>query len=152
MKIEKSESDSHRVDLVNVAKALSESGNYVGPYDLGNREFSKMFEYVSKLSKRYQHSCHLVMITLDAVSDSTTYIDKIEQVLDCMETAIRGNIRNVDICTRYSSMQYLVILIEAREEMIPLIMERIFSQYYKIYNGNDLRPHYESMPMLGGEE
>lgn len=150
--IEKSESDSHRVDLVNVAKALSESGNYVGPYDLGNREFSKMFEYVSKLSKRYQHSCHLVMITLDAVSDSTTYIDKIEQVLDCMETAIRGNIRNVDICTRYSSMQYLVILIEAREEMIPLIMERIFSQYYKIYNGNDFRPHYESMPMLGGEE
>ena len=82
---------------------------------------------------------------------ATTFIEKIEQALDCMESAIRENIRNVDICTRYSSMQYLVILMEAGEDKIPLITERIFTKYYKIYSGNDFRPHYEFMPMLSRE-
>lgn len=138
-------------DLENVAKALRESGSYVGPFDLDNREFSKMYEYVSNLGDRYKHDCHLVMITMDAASDNTMYIEKIERALDCMETAIRENIRNVDICTRYSSMQYLVILMEAGEDKIPLITERIFTKYYKIYSGNDFRPHYEFMPMLSRE-
>lgn len=151
--IEQNETQSHMrgKDLENVAKALRESGSYNGALDLDNREFSKMYEYVSNLGERYKHDCHLVMITMDAASDSTMFIEKIEQALDCMETAIRENIRNVDVCTRYSSMQYLVILMEAGEDKIPLILDRIFAQYYKIYNENDFRPHYEFMPMLGRE-
>ena len=88
------------------------------------------------------------MITLDAISDNTMFIEEIEQALRCMETAIRGNIRNVDICTRYSSMQYLVILMEAGADRIPSIMERIFSKYYKLYGRSDLIPHYELRQML----
>ena len=65
-----------------------------------------------------------------------------------MEMAIRSNIRNVDVCTRYSSMQYLVILMEVGEDNIPLVADRIFAQYYKSYNGYDFRPRYEYMPML----
>ena len=135
-------------DLEQIAKALRESGSYSGALDLDSREFSKIYEYVSNLGERYKHNCHLVMITMDTVSDNTMFIDKIEQALKCMETAIRENIRNVDVCTRYSSMQYLLILMEAGEDTIPVIIERIFTQYYKVYSENDFRPHYEFMRML----
>lgn len=135
-------------DLEKIARALRESGSYVGALDLDNREFSKIYEYLSNLGERYNHSCHLVMITLDAISDNTMFIEEIEKALRCMETAIRGNIRNVDICTRYSSMQYLVILMEAGTDRIPSIMERIFSKYYKLYGRSDLIPHYELRQML----
>lgn len=135
-------------DLEQIAKALRESGSYSGALDLDSREFSKIYEYVSNLGERYKHNCHLVMITMDTASDNTMFIDKIEQALKCMETAIRENIRNVDVCTRYSSMQYLLILMEAGEDTIPVIIERIFTQYYKVYSENDFRPHYEFMRML----
>lgn len=135
-------------DLEQIVNALRQSGSYNGALDLDNREFSKIYEYISNLGERYQHSCHLVMITMDATSDNTMYIEKIEQALGCMETAIRRNIRNVDICTRYSSMQYLLILMEAGEENIPMVLERIFSQYYKLYSENDFRPRYECRPIL----
>lgn len=139
-------------DLELVAKTLSASGSYTGALDLDNREFAKIYEYMGNLGERYMHTCHLVMITLDAVTDATTFIEKIEQALDCMESAIRENIRNVDICTRYSSMQYLVILMEAGEKHIPLVMERIFTQYYKLYNQNDFQPRYEFMPMMQSDK
>lgn len=134
-------------DLEQVAKALRESGNYVGALDLDNREFSKIFEYMSNLGERYKHACHLVMITMEPVSDNTMFIEKIEKALECMEMAIRSNIRNVDVCTRYSSMQYLLILMEAGEDNIPLVIERIFNQYYKVYSENDFCPRYEYMAM-----
>ena len=135
-------------DLEQIANALRQSGSYMGALDLENREFSKIYEYVSNLGERYRHTCHLVLVTMDAVSDNTMFIEKIEQALGCMETAICENIRNVDVCTRYSSMQYLLILMEAGEGNIPMVMERIFTQYYKLYGENDFRPRYEFRLML----
>ena len=37
------------------------------------------------------------------------YIENIEQALEYMEEAIRHKIRKIDVCTRYSAMQYLII-------------------------------------------
>lgn len=135
-------------DLEQVAKALRQNGTYMGALDLENREFSKIYEYVSNLGERYKYTCHLVMITMNSTSENTMFIDKIEHALSCMEIAIRETIRNVDVCTRYSSMQYLIILVEAGDDNIPKVMERIFSRYYKIYDGNEFWFQYEYIPML----
>ena len=135
-------------DLEQVANALRDSGSYTGAFDLDNREFAKIFEYISNLGERYKHTCHLVMVTLENVSDNKMFIDKLESAMECMEMAVRSNIRNVDICTRYSSVQYLVILVEVGENNITQVMERIFSQYYKTYNGFDFKPYYEFVPIV----
>ena len=41
------------------------------------------------------------------------------------KVAIKNTIRNVDICTKYSSVQFLVILLEAGEDNIHTIINRI---------------------------
>ncbi len=50
------------------------------------------------------------------------YIENIEQALEYMEEAIRHKIRRIDVCTRYSAMQYLIILFESDESQIPKVM------------------------------
>ena len=74
------------------------------------------------------------------------YIENIEQALEYMEEAIRHKIRRIDVCTRYSAMQYLIILFESDESQIPKVMDRIFIQYYKLYDKRDFIPKYESCP------
>lgn len=72
-----------------------------------------------------------------------------------MEQAIRQKIRQVDICTRYSSMQYLIILFEPAEDLIPKVMERIFLQYYQLYNKSNsvnFIPKYEYLAMTKDTE
>ena len=54
-----------------------------------------------------------------------------------MEEAIRHKIRRIDVCTRYSALQYLIILFESDESQIPKVMDRIFIQYYKLYDKRD---------------
>ena len=130
-------------DLQKVAAALQESGSYSGALEIDFRGFARMYEYMNSLSDRYKHSCYLVMVTMDTVWNQTLYMEQIEEALDCMEQAIRHAIRKVDICTRYSAMQYLIILFEPQESQISKVMERIFVQYYQLYEKGDFKPDYE---------
>lgn len=135
-------------DLATLAKALQESGTYSGALDLDYRDFAKLYAYMNQLSQRYAYHCYLVMVTMSTTPDAVMYIENIEQALSCMEQAIRRKIRAVDICTRNSSMQYLIILFESEEKQIPPIMERIFAQYYRLYGKGNFYPKYEYLPMM----
>ena len=134
-------------DLALVSKALSASGDYSGALELDYREFAKIYEYMNSMEKKYKCHCYLVMVTLETEADSVLNIEDIEYALECMEQAIRQKIRKVDVCTRYSSMQYLIILFEPDEETIPNIMERIFGQYREQCGKKNLLPNYDYMSM-----
>lgn len=130
-------------DLELVAESLQKSGIYVGALDLNYRDFARQYEYMSQLVTRSQCRCYLAMITIETLVDTVPDIESIEQALKYMEQAIRQNIRRVDICTRYSSLQYLIILFEPDETHIPDIIERIFTQYYRQCDSHDFQPSYE---------
>lgn len=130
-------------DLKLVAESLQKSGIYVGALDLNYRDFARQYEYMSQLVTRSQCRCYLAMLTIETLVDTVPDIESIEQALEYMEQAIRQNIRRVDICTRYSSLQYLIILFEPDETHIPDIIERIFTQYYRQCDSNDFQPSYE---------
>ena len=135
-------------DLQRVAKSLKKSGSYTGALDLNYRDFAKLYEYMNSLGERYKHNCYLVMVTMESMPEQVMYIESMEEALGCMEKAIRERIRKVDICTRYSSIQYLIILFEPMESQIPNVMDRIFTQYYRLYNKADFKPKYEYIKIL----
>ena len=134
-------------DLSLVAKVLRNSGNYSGALNLNYREFSKIYEYINQLGERHKYHCFLVMVTMETAPDSMMYIENIEQALEYMGEAIRHKIRRIDVCTRYSALQYLIILFESDESQIPKVMDRIFIQYYKLYDKRDFIPKYEYLPV-----
>ena len=139
-------------DLQLVAKSLRESGTYIGAMDLNYRDFARQYEYMSQLSIRSQCHCYLVMVTMETAVDTIPNIEAIEQALECIEKAIRQKIRRVDICTRYSSMQYLIILFEPIEPEIPHIMDRIFMQYRQQCDNTDFRTTYEYLVIAGEKQ
>ena len=133
------------VDLIQVKEALKASGDYNGALNVEYREFAKMFEYVINLQNRYHHEVHLVMITLEKQVGDRLYIDELEETMAYMEMAIKETIRTSDICTRYSSVQYLVILLEAGDINIKMIVERIFSNFFKRCGNKKMMPVYSAV-------
>lgn len=134
--------DNH-VDIVKVTKIIEEAGRYDGALDVEYRQFAKMYDYLRKVCERYKHTCSIVLVTLDAKNKSTTYIDDIEKGMQSMELAIKKTIRNVDVCTRYSSMQFLIVLLEAGSDNVDNIMNRVLSLFYKMSADEGLTPRYE---------
>lgn len=139
------------VDIEQVKRSILDAGQYDGALDVEYRQFAKMFDYLKKVCERYQHSVNIVLVTLDTGYNKSTYIDNIEQSMKVMELAIKNTIRNVDICTRYSSVQYLIVLLEAGEDNVDVIMSRIFASFYRMNSESDLIPRYEKSALFPQE-
>lgn len=138
------------VDLEKLVQSLRASGTYQGAMDVEYRVFAKLYEYTKNMGERYQQSYELVMVTLDIEQEME--IDEIEKAMECMGEAIRLGIRNVDICTRYSSVQHLIILMNANPKEIQTIMDRIFNGFYKRYHGRGIHTSFHVAGNLQGEK
>ena len=136
-------SENKDVDLQSLVNSFETAGNYNGAMQVDYREFTQIFEYIKNMRARYNHDIQLVMVTLDAVELGTANIDKIGNAITAMDGAIANAIRTVDIYTRYTSMQFLIILVGSTKEETPKVMERIFSNYYKTFDDMKVVPSYQ---------
>ncbi|MBQ0042497.1 MAG: HD domain-containing protein [Lachnospiraceae bacterium] len=111
--------------------------------DVEYDDFTRFYGYIMNLWKRYNHAFSLAMISINQLHDTQRDYESMEKAISCMEMAVKRTIRTVDVCTRYSSSQLLIILLEVKENEVTPIIKRIFQDYYKIYTGAEMEVSYE---------
>ena len=94
----------------------------------------------------------MALITLDTHGDGEIEIEHIEKAMGCMEKAIQSTIRNVDVYTRYSSVQYLVICFDVLEDNVVTVVNRVFQNFYKMYDKNNIELHYDIAQMNSNKQ
>ena len=124
----------HSVDLRRLVENLRLQGSYRGTLNVEYREFAKIYDYVQHLGDRYQYNIKLVLITLDFAGRENVYIDERERAMTCMEKTIQASLRSVDVCTRFSGEQFVVILMNSQAEYTADITGRISDNFHKIYD------------------
>lgn len=134
---------SSSADLSRLVTSLKQQGGYTGSLNVEYREFARIYDFINHLTERYQHQMQLIMITLQPAVSGTLYIDEIEHAMSCMERTIQASLRTVDVCTRFSSEQFLIILMDAEEAAVSMISNRIFTNFKKIYDGKEMVFDYD---------
>ena len=129
-------------DLNRLLVGLRECGHN-GSLSVEYREFARIYDYVRNLTDRFQQNMELIMITIQPAVAGSLYIDEKERAMTVMEKTILASLRAVDVCTRFSSEQFLVILMDAEKEDIEVITNRIFDNFGKVYNGKPLVLDYD---------
>ncbi len=129
-------------DVNSLVSSIRTSGSYKGAMNVEYREFTKLYEFVSNLEQRFAYSFKLIMISLKVSGKEKVGIEEFERSAADMEQAIRQNIRDVDVLTRYGNRQFLVILLGTDNEGATNAVNRIFRGYYKMNGGNRVVPSY----------
>ena len=88
----------------------------------------------------FKNSNRIVMITMQ--EKETVRADEIEQAVFCMDNAIHTMLRRSDLCLRYSNMQFVLLLRSVNDEESRIILERIFSRYYREVGVKGVVPSY----------
>ena len=130
------------LDLNRLVSGIRSSGSYDGAMDVEYRHFTRLYELFDHIRQRYSQDFKLVMITLKAGSGESFRAEELEKAMASMEQAIRQAIRNVDVLTRYSRQQYLVILLNTDEQGVKIAVERIFRAYYILNGVSVFSPSY----------
>ena len=131
------------VDLKRIVKSLADSGANQGTRPLEYREFAKMYDFVQNFVTRFGYNVHFLMLTLEPADCNEFDIEEQEYAMKCMENTIKDALRNIDVSTRFSSEQFLVVLLNAEDKDVERIVNRIFESFHKIYHRNKVNLSYD---------
>ena len=133
-------------DVNRIVIGIHTSGSYQGAMDVEYRQFAALYEFIENIKKRFSHPFKLIMITLETDAHEPPLPEELEKAMYYMEQSIqqtiRQTVRNVDVLTRYSRQQFLIILLGSSAEGVHIAVDRIFRGYYKMCGSGAFSPSY----------
>ena len=130
--------DQSRSDLEAVLEMIRQHDGHSGAFQIEYGEFAHIYEFVSRFSERSQQETQLLLFTLFSSDGNDIELERMEVAMQCMEQSICKSLRGVDVGTRYSSSQFLVVLMGTERENIRVVTDRIIQNYFKLYGGKDI--------------
>lgn len=140
------------VDLNSIVKNLMDNRAPQGTRNLQYREFTKIYDFLHNLVTRFGYNIHFLMLTLEPEDYNQIDIEEQEYAMECMEKTIKEVLRSIDVSTRFSSEQILVILLNAQDKDVEVIAGRIFSGFHKIYHKNAVNLSYDIADLHDGKD
>lgn len=109
-----------------------------GAFHVGYNEFKKMYDLAIRCVTRSGRKVQIILFTINASSGELDD-EHMESTMELFTKAVITSLRNVDTGTKYSSNQYLLILIDADLEDGKVVAGRVINNFKDIPEiaGND---------------
>ncbi len=130
-------------DLDKIIDAIKNRETYKGAFQVNYDEFNHVYDFVKHMSARSKKETQLLLFTLFSSNGSEVKLERMETAMQCMEQAICKSLRGVDVGARYSSSQFLVILLGTERENVRVVTDRIVQNYFKLYGEKDITLTYD---------
>lgn len=129
------------VDINYLKAYLSRSDANNGSYILNLESFSHVYNFIRRIVERNDNEVQTLLFTFSFTMDDDS---DFETVLDLFEKAIFKSLRRVDVSTRYSGRQILVVLMNTDQTNCVHIAERILDAFHSMYTGPEVDIRYET--------
>lgn len=143
--------EQSKADLERLVNMVENRQSYQGAFQVEYDEFGRIYDFVQHFSQRNNQEVQLILFTLFSADGRDIRLDQMEIAMQCMEQAIMKSLRGVDVGTRYSSFQFLVVLMGTEKNNIRIVTERIIQNYFKLYGDRDITISY-NIANLGNTE
>lgn len=124
------------VDMQIVRELIAKSSKPDGALNVENEGLRHIFQFIKRYSSRQETEIDIILFTL---SNESTAIDPgiLQEAMYELENIIKTSLRIGDVATKYSSCQYLVMLIGAKKSTAKEVAKRVAK------NCKDLEEKYE---------
>ncbi len=137
------------VDIEYLKEAMNRSDSGTGVYRMDFDAFHHVYNFISRIVARTETNVESVLFTLMPVENTDPDVTESELAIEMLEQAIFNSLRREDISTRYSSRQIFVILMDAKDENVRSIVERINDSFFTLYMGGKFTIAYDFVRIEG---
>ena len=123
---------SNSVDLKYLREMMHRTDPGKGAYMLDFDNFHYVYNFIRRVVERHDEDVNTILFTLQ---NENADPNDIEQAVEILDRAIFTSLRKVDVSTRYSSRQVIVMLFDSNENGGQICAERILECYGKMYKG-----------------
>lgn len=126
------EDSANNVDISNIRNIIQGRMDFSkGAFHLAYGEFQKVYNFIARYIGRGTQDVQIVLMTVQSRKMDLSGFSGQEEVMAELERAISKTLRSSDVYTRYSSSQYIVILMDANEENGKMVADRILENFHK---------------------
>jgi len=140
--------DRYIRDVKQVRKELAEQIRKPGAYCQDYETFKGIYRFLARgIIRNGQKAC-VILITVVNEEGGVPRLSVKDSLMEQLGDQIEAALRIGDVYTRYSSSQYLLLVINTTERQADQIAERIREQFLTSREGNDILIHdcYELQP------
>lgn len=111
------------------------SGND-GALSVDYSDFQNIYNYVYRYVDRNENQVQILLFTITPAAGREIELSVLEQSMHSLDMAVVESLRKVDVGTRYSSNQYIVILTDTDAENGYMVARRVTSNYYRLVDSD----------------
>lgn len=120
-------------DMSLIAREMEEKRVDPGAYCQDYDTFKQIYRLEERRLRRERKNAFIILFTLTDKNNGFLPLDKRDAEMEILENEIKQCLRMGDVYTRYSSCQYLVMLLDVAIENESVVAERICDAYYRIH-------------------
>ncbi len=148
---EQSESQNNRlsrtVDLQYLREIMTRADAGKGAYILDFDSFHHVYNFIRRFVERSNRDVQTILFTFTSTTEGKEETNNMEVAVEVLEQAIFTSLRRVDVSTRYSSRQVVVILMDSSADGGDMVAKRIMECFYKLYIGGYVTLDYDIVQM-----
>ena len=135
---EKPDEISTIADLEYISRMMEEGMDVSkGAFHVAYDEFKKIYDFVSRCVTRKNEKVQIVLFNLQ-IDGGKIVGNTFDNAMQVLEGSIISSLRAMDAGTRYSSSQYIVILMDTNIENGKMVAERVIRKFLESYGETGL--------------
>ena len=130
---------------------LEEKGNSQGGFYCNYSTFAWAYRYEIRRTARDGLSHYLLLCSLTEIQEGNSWFQEgngLDTTMEYLREAIAVSLRRTDIYTRYSKNQYLLLMLQMKQEDCSSISQRIEQKFRRYPGVRKFRLHYYYTPAV----
>lgn len=136
--------NSTRIDLERLVNSIRHVNGAKGAYRVEYQQFIKISEFVENFTKRNHQGLQIVLLTIDFDRSIPMELEERDDLMRDLELSVAKALRSVDVCTRFSSSQMLLLLVDTSVSYVAPTVQRVLGQFYDLHNPSEIKVVYET--------
>lgn len=123
---------SNMVDLNYLRDLMDRADSGKGAYQLDLDSFQHVYSFIKRFVERSGREVQTLLFTMKDTDGTPMDVAEADNAIAVLESAIYCSLRRVDVSTRYSGKQVIVLLLDSNVENGKKVAERILENYHEI--------------------
>ena len=129
-------------DMDQIKSELVEQISIPGAYCQDFESFKNIYRFLERTMRRNNQKACLVLISLEDAPNVNVYPQDKSHLMIYLGEVLQNSLRLGDVYTRYSSCQYLVLLMDVTKDLAEMVAERIKNDFMNKVTSENVLLHY----------
>ena len=136
--------ESTETDMMNIRRLLEgELNTDDGALSVEYEEFRQIYNYIIRYVNRNENHVQTLLFTIRPAKSRNLDAQILAQAMYTLNMSVVDSLRKVDVGTKYSSNQYIVILTDTNAANGKMVADRVVERFYKECDRNVMTIGYD---------